>query len=282
MSTRTKHRSCCGMRAPTRTRLSVLSSLLPCSIRQTRSRDPHARVKKGIGTCAPMAETPVVVSARASGFTIRRRPPPRRTATPQRPQFCELSGRPAAERSGTEAATPADGATQPRNGGKRRRVGGIISDAAPRLSPARPARFNLICVLGHQGVTRAGPAASGDWSERSRWRSMPGAPREVPARTREKEQRRGRTSRRRSTHGAWTARRNGKTRADVTHGKSAKRPTGAPPLDLPRHGPAGSHFSATFLPLSVRFSGVSGRVCALSATATWADINTGEGGRFWR
>jgi len=158
MSTRTKHRSCCGMRAPTRTRLSVLSSLLPCSIRQTRSRDPHARVKKGIGTCAPMAETPVVVSARASGFTIRRRPPPRRTATPQRPQFCELSRRPAAERSGTEAATPADGATQPRNGGKRRRVGGIISDAAPRLSPARPARFNLICVLGHQGVTRAGPA----------------------------------------------------------------------------------------------------------------------------
>jgi hypothetical protein len=32
--------------------------------------------------------------------------------------------------------------------------GGNISDAAPRLGPARPARLNLIRVLGQQDVTR--------------------------------------------------------------------------------------------------------------------------------
>jgi hypothetical protein len=39
-------------------------------------------------------------------------------------------------------------------GREQRRVGGNISDAAPRLGPARPARSNLIRVLGQQDVTR--------------------------------------------------------------------------------------------------------------------------------
>jgi hypothetical protein len=46
-------------------------------------------------------------------------------------------------------------AIPPGNRGKRAAPGwGDISDAAPRLGPARPARFNLIPVSGQQDVTR--------------------------------------------------------------------------------------------------------------------------------
>jgi hypothetical protein len=157
MSSQTKRRSCCGMRAPTRTRLSALSSLLPCSIRQTRSRDPHARVKKGIPTCAPMVETPVVflvgLAASQSGAALPLAEPQHRNSL----RFANFrDGQP--QHDPQQKPQPRRWCNTAAERRKRRRVGGITSDAAPRFSPARPARFNLICVLGHQGVTRAGPA----------------------------------------------------------------------------------------------------------------------------
>ena len=48
-----------------------------------------------------------------------------------------------------------------RGGGKSSAGWGNISDAAPRLGPARPARFNLIRVSGQQDVTRPRSPRSG-------------------------------------------------------------------------------------------------------------------------
>jgi hypothetical protein len=72
MGSRAMRGSCFGVGAHTRTRVSGISSLLPCSIRQTRSRDPDASVKKVTLTCAPTVETPWSFRPRLAAFTIRR------------------------------------------------------------------------------------------------------------------------------------------------------------------------------------------------------------------
>jgi len=99
-----------------------------------------------------------------------------------------------------------------------------VQSSMPPWSPRRHSRWP------------SGPAETGP-SDPAGGRCQRGAPRGVPARTREKEQRQGRTSRRRSTHGAWTARRNGKNPrrcyarqvSETSHGCPTSRLAASPP-----------------------------------------------------
>ena len=95
----------------------------------------------------------MVVSAGASGFTIRRRPLARGTATPQQPRFCELSGRPPATRSATANATGSV-VQQHGRGREQRRLGGHLRRRSKAWPGTPTARLNLIRVLDQQDVTR--------------------------------------------------------------------------------------------------------------------------------